>query len=445
MLSDNFLSEPDILLNQLDDILAQLKKMGADSAEATISENISFDTQCRLGKMIDMELAEQRDLSLRAFIGKRKADINVSFLGLDNITELTERIIAMAQAAPEDPYCGLAEKTAQPNEIKEIEIYDKTIPDINVLRTNTKEAETAALALAGITNSEGAIAGWQVSQTAHLTSAGFRATEKETNYHLSCAVLAEKNGEMERDYEFSATHFVEDMPTPKMIGDIAAKRTLERCGARKLKSCVAAVIYDPRIARSLLGHFAAAISGAAIARGTSFLKNEMEKQIFNENITITDDPFRCRGLRSQAFDGEGVLGAKQNFIENGKLQNWFLDSPAARQLGLKSTGHSGGATNLFLQSANPITPQEMMAQIGTGFYVTELIGMGVNMVTGDYSRGASGFWVENGELAFPVNEITIVGNLKQMFKVLSAADDLKFRYGVDTPTLCVEQMTIAGA
>lgn len=445
MLSDNFLSQPDELLSQLDDILAKLKKMGADSSEAAIGEGISFDSKCRLGKMTDMELAEQRELSLRAFIGKRKADISISFDGLGDVEDITQRVVEMARAAPEDPYCGLAERTAQQNEIKEIEVYDKTIPDINMLHEHVMEAETAALALEGITNSEGADASWQISQNVHLTSAGFRATQKETNYSLSCAVLAENNGEMERDYEFFTTRFVEDMPAPKAIGEEAAKRTLGRCGARKIKSCVAEVIYDPRVARSLLGHFASAISGSAIARGTSFLKNEMEQQVFNENIIITDDPFIRRGLRSQAFDSEGVLGSKQNFIENGILQNWFLDSASARKLKLKSTGHSGGATNLFLQSANPKTPLEIMEQIGGGLYVTELIGMGVNMVTGDYSRGASGFWIENGAIAFPVNEITIVGNLKQMFMGLSAANDLRFCYGVDAPTLCVEQMTIAGA
>ena len=448
MLSDSFLSKPDVLLNQLEDILLLLKKLGADSCEAFIAESIAFDTQARHGKIIDSSHSESRELALRAFIGKRKADIGIALDSIKDINPLLERVIAMAKAAPEDPYCGLAENTAQPNQIQALEIYDETIPKINKLNECAIESEAAALAHKGITNSEGASAGWTLTQHIHLTSLGFQGVEKETSHYLACSVLAEKNGAMERDYEFSSAHFAEDIAPPKTIGDKAAVRTLARCGAIKPKSTTAPVIYDPRVARSLLGHFVAAISGSAIARQTSFLKDSMAQQIFNPAITITDDPFRKRGLRSQAFDSEGVLGAKRNLIEQGTLQSWLLDSPSARQLGLTSTGHAGGgapsATNLHLTSAKALSPEALLAQVGEGLYVTELIGSGVNSVTGDYSRGASGFWVKNGKIEQPINEITIVSNLKQMFAHLSAADDLTFRYGVDAPTLCVEEMTIAG-
>lgn len=449
MLSENFLSAQDDLLNQLETILAKVKGLGADSAEAAIAEEIAFDNRARHGKIIDVGHSEQRSLGLRAFVGKRKADIGISLDEIKDINALAERVVAMAKIAPEDPYCGLAESTIHPDEIKEIEIYDSTPPNIETLRAQALEAEGAALSHAGITNSEGASTGWGVSQTIHLTSAGFHGAEKETSYYLACSVLAEKNGTMERDYEYCTTHFGKDLPDPRAIGDKAAQRTLERCGASKPKSSKASVIYDPRVARSLLGHFAAAISGAAVARQTSFLKDSIGKKIFNEAITITDDPFRKRGLRSQAFDSEGVLGATQNLIEAGVLQNFLLDSASARQLKRTSTGHAANGspspTNLFLQSSQAISPQQMIANMDEGFYITELIGSGVNMVTGDYSRGGTGFFVKNGKIDHPVNEITIVGNLKQMLASLIAADDLIFRYGVDAPTLCVEEMTIAGA
>ncbi len=455
MLSETFLSEEQKLLDQLDDILTRLKKAGADEAEAVIGESISFDLQCRHGQIIDTDHAEGRDVVLRVFIGKRQAGVSVSLDSLQDVDELAARVVSMAKATPEDPYCGLAAETIKitKNAGQDLDLYDTKIPRLDDLKANILAMEELALAQKDITNSEGAQAGWSLSQIAHMTSGGFYGAQKTSGYGLSCAVLAEKNGAMERDYAFCSAHHVEDMEAPHKIAMEAATRAAARLGAQKPKSCTAAVIYDPRVARSLLGHFAAAISGAAVARGSSFLKDDLGKIIFPEAIDIIDDPFRVRGLRSQLFDSEGVGGQKRRLIDQGRLTSWLMDWPSARQLSLASTGHAAAApgsvpspspTNLWI-APGAASPEELIGEIDHGLYVTELIGSGVNPVTGDYSRGAVGFWVQKGKITHPVNEITIVGNLKSMFADLTVGNDLLLRYGVDTPTLKVAQMTIAGA
>ena len=453
MLSEKFLSEEQKLFDRLDDILARLKRAGADEAEAVIGESISFDLQCRHGKIIDTNHAEGRDVGLRVFIGKCQAGVSVSLDGLQDMDELAARVVAMAKATPEDPYCGLAAEIISSDTAPELDLYDATLPNPDDLREKIIEMEQLALDQKDITNSEGAQAGWSLSQMAHMTSGGFCGAEKVSGHGLSCSVLAEKNGAMERDYAFCSARHAENMDAPDKIAMEAAMRAAARLGAQKPKSCAAPVIYDPRVARSLLGHFAAAISGAAIARSSSFLKDDLGQKIFPENINIIDDPHRVRGLRSQLFDSEGMGGKKRHLIDKGQLTGWLMDWPSARQLGLASTGHASAApggvpspspTNLWLE-AGTASPEELIGEVEQGLYVTELIGSGVNPVTGDYSRGAAGFWIEKGKITHPVNEITIAGRLKDMFAHLSVGNDLLLRYGVDAPTLKVAQMTIAGA
>jgi PmbA protein len=266
-------------------------------------------------------------------------------------------------------------------------------------------------------------------------------------------VIAGEGTAMERDYDYATSRFGKDLEAPDVVGKRAAERAVKRLNPRKAKTQAAPVIFDPRVAPSLLGHFAGAISGAAIARGVSFLKDRLNSEVFRSDIIIVDDPHRRRGLRSKPFDGEGVANGRKVIIENGRLTTWFLDSASARQLGLQTTGHAargtGGPpspspTNLYM-AAGAYSPKELMSDVREGFYVTELIGMGVNGVTGDYSRGAAGFWIEKGEIAYPVSEVTIAGNLKEMYLNLTPANDLVFRYGTDAPTLRVDGMTIAGA
>jgi PmbA protein len=269
---------------------------------------------------------------------------------------------------------------------------------------------------------------------------------------VSAAVLAGTGTGMERDYDYATAVFGSDLESPETIGRRAAERTLKRLNPRKVDTCKCAIVYDPRVSGGLVRHLAGAINGAAIARGTSFLKDKMGKRLFPEAITIVDDPFRKRGLNSKPVDGEGIAPKRRAIIDKGILTTWLLDLRSARQLGLKSTGHASrgttsppgpSSTNLYLEAGK--TPRDALIMgVKRGLYVTEFIGMGVNNVTGDYSRGAAGFWIENGELTFPVSEVTVAGSLLDMFQRVTAADDLTFRYGVDAPTLMIDQLTLAG-
>jgi PmbA protein len=312
--------------------------------------------------------------------------------------------------------------------------------------------EDSARAVTGITNSEGAGAGWGRSTTALATSDGFAGSYTSTSFSVSCAVIGGEGEAMERDYASHTARHLEDLDAPADIGTRAGERTMGRLNPRKMESCKTNVVYHPRVSSSLLGHLAGALTGTSIARGTSFLRDEMGQKIMSESITICDDPLRPRGLRSAAFDGEGVVTQKFDPVVDGVLQSWFLDSASARQLELETNGRAGrgiggppspSATNLYMQ-AGTRSVETLLKDIGTGFYVTELIGMGVNGVTGDYSRGASGFWIENGEVSHAVSEMTIAGNLKDMFLNMTPADDLQFRHGVNAPTILVEGMSLAG-
>ncbi|MEC8566623.1 MAG: metallopeptidase TldD-related protein, partial [Pseudomonadota bacterium] len=288
--------------------------------------------------------------------------------------------------------------------------------------------------------------------TALVTSHGFAGSYSSTSFSLSCSVVAGTGENMERDYaSHSARHF-EDLDTPETIGTRTGERTLARLNPRKLESMKMPVVYDTRVSASLLGHLSAAISGSAIARGTSFLRDAMGTQIMSAGLNVIDEPHRLRGLRSAAFDGEGLSPETLNLVQDGVLQSWLLDSTTARQLELESNARAargvGGppspsATNLYL-AAGTQDVASILGDVGEGFFVTELIGMGVNGATGDYSRGASGFRIENGELTYPVSEVTIAGNLKDMFGNMTPADDLTFRRGVNAPTVLVEGMTLAG-
>jgi PmbA protein len=429
--------------------------LGADSADALVSEAVSLSTSCRLGKMEDVERAESRDLGLRALIGRRQAFVSGNGVTEESVNALAERVVAMAQMAPEDPYCGLADPAllmTNPDDMLALDLDDSHEPEMAELQEQALATEATARAVDGITNSEGAGAGWARGTTGLVTSHGFNASYTTSSWSLSCAVLGGEGDAMERDYASHSARHGADLDSPAEIGARAAERTLQRLNPQKINSQKAPVIFDTRISASLLGHFSAAISGTAIARGTSFLKDKMDTKVFADGITIIDDPRRPRGLRSVAFDGEGLAAEKLTPVTDGILQSWFLDSATGRQLDLPSNGRAargiGGppapsATNLYMLPGTQ-TPEELMAAIGTGFFATELIGMGVNGVTGDYSRGAAGFWIENGKLAYPVSEVTIAGNLKDMFSHLTPASDLEFRRGVNAPTLLVEEMTLAG-
>lgn len=440
-------------LDRLADLVAAAKRAGADAADALLVQNASLSVSRRLGRIEQLERAEGFDLGLRVFIGKRQAIVSATDPNPKGFAALAERAVAMAKVVPEDPFGGLPDSFDPPRDATPLDLFDPTEPSAEQLIERAAAAEDAALAVKGITNSEGADAGWGRVRIALAMSNGFAGGYARSSHSLSCTALAGTGTAMERDYEWSSVVHLSDLDDPATIGRRAAEKTLARLNPVRAKTARIPVVYDPRVSASLLGHLTSAINGAAVARGTSFLRDAMGTQVLPKGMVVRDDPTRRRGLRSRPFDGEGMAGSPRALVDDGVLTSWVLDWRSARQLGVASTGHAsrgtGGppgpaTTNLWLEPG-AVTPAALMADIAEGLYVTDLIGMGVNGVTGDYSRGAAGFMIRNGQLAEAVSEITIAGNLKQMFLAMIAANDLAFRRGTDAPTIRVDGMTLAGA
>jgi len=436
----------------LADIVNKARAMGADAADAMLIDATALSVGCRLGKTETLERAESGDLGLRVFVGKKQAMVSATDRHPRSLKELVERAVAMAKAAPEDEFCGLADPDMVTKNWPQLESADDKEPSAEDLITSARAAEDAALAVKGVSNSEGADAGASIASVTLAASNGFTGHYRRTSYSLSASMIAGDGTQMERDYDYATRVFLNDMPDAVGIGKKAGERAVKRLGARKMPTGQIPVVFEPRIGGSLLGSLAGAISGAGVARGTSFLKDRLGQEIFSSHITIIDDPFRARGLRSRPFDAEGILPRKLKIIDKGVLTTWLLDSRSARQLKMKSTGHAsrspGGtpspsASNLYMEPG-AYSPSELIKDIKQGFYVTELMGSGVNGVTGDFSQAAAGFWIENGVISFPVSEMTIAGNLKDMFKNLTPANDLEFLRGIDVPTLRIEGMTVAG-
>jgi PmbA protein len=437
----------------LSDLLKSAKAAGADAADALFVESVAASVSYRLGKLEDVERAESHDLGLRVFVGQKVAFISSTDLSRDSLAQLAGRAVTMAKLAPEDKFAGLAPRERLAKDIPSLDLEDRHEPPAETLVDWAREVEGAAMAVPGVTNSEGGGATFGRTAIALATSEGFTGGYAGTSCGIGVAVVGGEGTGMERDYDQASARHASDLESPQKVGRSAGERTVKRLNPRRVKSQAVPVIYDPRVSSGIVGHFVGAISGSSIARGVSFLKDRMDKQVFASAVNIVDDPHRMRGLRSKPFDGEGVANKRWALIENGVLQTWLLDTASARQLGLETTGHAargtGGppspsSTNLYME-AGTLSPKDLIKDIREGLYVTELIGMGVNGVTGDYSRGAAGFWIENGEIAFPVSEITIAGNLKDMFVNLTAANDLEFKHGTNAPTLRIEGMTVAGA
>ncbi|MGF1639857.1 MAG: TldD/PmbA family protein, partial [Rhodospirillales bacterium] len=399
-----------------------------------------------------LERSESTDVGLRVLIGLRQAVVSSSDLSADGLRGMVERAVAMARAVPGDPYCGLAAPSELAGEPVDVDGCDAAEPTPEALLARAACAEEAARAVAGVTNSEGAEATWSFGYNAVAATNGFARAYARSRHGLTVSVLAGEGTAMERDYDYTTAVHGEDLRDPAAIGRSAGERAVARLGPRKISSAQVPVVYDPRVAGSLLGHLAAAVNGTAIARGTTFLKDRLGTAVFPAAIEIIDDPLRRRGLRSRPFDAEGIATRPLKIVDGGTLASWILDLRSARQLGMESTGHaargissppSPSISNLYM-APGTVGRAALIAGVARGFYVTELIGFGVNGVTGDYSRGASGFWIEDGRLAYPVSEITIAGNLLGMFANLTAADDLHFRYATDAPTLRIDGMTLAG-
>ncbi|MGH6990278.1 MAG: TldD/PmbA family protein [Stellaceae bacterium] len=439
-------------LSLLDDLIARAKAAGADAADALLAEGAALSHAQRLGRTEKLERSEHFDLGLRVIIGKRQAIVSANERDPKGFGELVARAVAMAKAVPEDPYVGLASPDQLARDWPALDLIDPEEPTPATLIERVRIAEDAARAVSGVTNSEGAEAGWSRARVALAASNGFSGTYEGTGHSVSVAVLAGTGTAMERDYDFSSASHAADLADPAEIGRNAGERAVKRLHARKVATGKFPVLFDRRVAGGLLRHLVGAISGPAVARGTSFLKDRLGQQILPRGINVIDDPHVKRGLRSKPFDGEGVVNQRRAIIEDGVLQTWLLDLGSARQLGMESTGHAsrgissppGPAPNNLRLERGPQTQAELIGDVAAGLYVTELMGMGVNGITGDYSRGASGFWIESGAIAYPVHEITIAGNLKDMFLALTPASDLIFKTGIDAPSLRIDGMMVAG-
>jgi PmbA protein len=439
-------------LDLLDDLLARARREGADTADAVAVAATAISVAHRLGKPEGIERAESADLGLRVMIGRRQAMASTTDLSEDGRARLVDQVLTMARIAPEDPWCGLADPALLAKDIPELDIAEAGEPSADDLAIMAAEAEDAARAVKGVTNSEGAEAGWSRRHIALATSGGFAGNYAATRYGLSASVLAGSGTLMETDYDYSAATHRDGLAAPGNVGRTAGERAVRKLNPRKASTAKLPVVFENRLSGRLLRALAGAISGPAIARGTSFLKSALGTAVFAPGINIIDDPHRRRGLASKPFDGEGVANARCAVIDKGVLTTWLLDSSSARQLGLASTGHAARGTasppspspSNFYMEAGAKTFKDLIGDIRQGLLVTELMGMGVNGVTGDYSQGAAGFWIENGEVAYPVSEITIASNLKDMFRTLEPASDLVFRAGTDAPSLRIEAMTVAG-
>jgi len=434
-------------------LIARAKSAGADAADAVYIGDASESVGVRLGKLEDVERSESEHMSLRVFVGTRSASIGSSDLSDAALEELAARAIAMARAAPEDPWAGLAPEDrllkAPP---PELDLFDAAEVSPAALRAMAEAAEDAARAIAGVTNSEGGSASSGALVMALATSHGFLGAYQGTSRGISASVVAGEGADMQRDYGWRSARHSADLPSPQEIGRLAGSRAVARLNPGRLKSGAMPVVFNPRVGGSLVGHLLGAMAGSSIARRSSFLLERLEDQLFDSAITIVDDPHRARGLRSRGFDGEGLPTARRDLVAGGRLTGWLMESASARQLGLAPTGHAsrGGngapgvsAGNVHMAPGS-VDVAGLIADIADGVYVSELIGHGVNGVTGDYSRGASGFRIIGGEIAGPVAEFTIAGNLVDMFGALTPANDLEWHRAVNVPTLRVDGMTIAG-
>ncbi|THD82066.1 MAG: TldD/PmbA family protein [Phenylobacterium sp.] len=439
--------------NLLNDVVKAALAAGADAAEAVSAERRALSIAVRLGELEEVEREEARDLGLRVFVGRRQATVSGSDISAEARAKLIARAVAMAKLAPEDPYAGLADRDLLAlGAHADLDLYDPTEPDPETLEAKARVAEDAARAVPKVTNSDGASASWSAAHWAMVTSGGFSGVHRASGFSLGASAIAGDETGMENGYEGRSVRWQADLPDAQAIGAEAGRRAAARLGARKIASTTAAVVFENRLAASLMGPLIGAISGPSIARGTSFLKDKLGQAVFGAQVTITDDPHRRRGLGSAPFDDEGVVNGPRALIEAGVLTTWLLNSASARQLGLTSTGHASrglagppgvGTSNLTLQPGVR-SQAELIKDAGTGLLVTSMFGPSLNGNTGDWSVGCSGFWFEGGELAYPVAEITVAGNLIDIYGRLVPGSDLEIRGSANAPSLLVDSLAIAG-
>ncbi|HWV51895.1 TldD/PmbA family protein [Pseudorhodoplanes sp.] len=435
-----------------ENLVLAARKAGADAADAIAVRSVSVGVDIRDGAVEESERSEGDDVGLRVFVGQKQAVVSTNDIVRTDPAALAERAVAMARVAPDDKFAGLADPDRLARERPDLDLVDPNMPEVSELERRARIAEEAALAVKGVTKSGGASAGAGISGMVLVTSGGFHGSYLASRQSISMMAIAGEGTGMERDYDHSSALHGSDLQAPETIGRNAGERAVRRMNPRKVKTQSVPVIFDARLSNTLISHLASASNGVSIARKASFVKDRLGERLFAPGIRIVDDPLRKRGLRSHPFDGEGVTVQKMHFVEDGVLKSWFLDSTTARELGLQTTGHaargvsappSPAPSNLYLEPGE-LSPEQLIAETGTGFYITDLIGMGTNLVTGDYSRGAAGYWIENGELTYPVSEVTVAGHLLDMFRSLTPANDLAFKFVTNAPTLRVEGLTVAG-
>jgi len=437
------------LAERAGELVKLARKAGADSGDAVISRARSRAINVRLGKVEETEASESDDFSLRVFIGKRVASVSAGVSA--DLRQLAERAVAMAKVSPENPFEGEAEAPLLARNLRRLGLYDNFTPGMADLEADARALEEAALAVKGVSNSGGAMAAYGVSGLVLATSAGFSGAYAGSYFSRSVSAVAGAGAELERDYDYSAARHYADMDAAAEIGRRAGEQAVARLGGRQMPTGRVDVIFAPRVARSLAGHLSAMVNGAAVARGTSLLQDYMDKRIMPAGLEVTDNPLRPRGPASHPFDGEGVAPQPLAVVEDGILRQWLLSCSAARELGLQTNGHGARAGNAVSPAAGnfaiepgDVAPEALIGGLKRGFYVTELVGHGVDLVSGQYSRGASGFWIENGVFACPVSEVTLASDLRHIFAHMTAADDIDRRHAIAAPTLLVEGMMLAG-
>jgi PmbA protein len=440
------------LMTLAERLVKAARAAGADAADAVAMRSVSQSVEVRDGQVEESERAEGNDMGLRVLVGRRQAVVSTNDMTGDGVSALAERAVAMARVAPEDRYAGLADRELLAHEFPDLDLVDRELPDVGALEAMARRAEEAGRAVSGVSKSGGASASAGIGGMVLLTSHGFSGAYLGSRHSVAMQAIAGQGTAMETDYDFSSALHAADLDPPEKIGRSAGEKAVARLNPRKVTTRKVPVVFDSTVSGSLIGHLVSAINGSSIARKTSFLKDKLGERLFAPGIDIIDDPLRLRGLRSRPFDAEGIAGKRMALVEDGVLKTWLLDCATARELGLKTTGHaqrsasstpSPGATNLHLEPGT-MSPDEMIKDIDEGFFITDLIGSGANMVTGDYSRGAAGFWIEKGERCYPVSEVTIAGHMLDLFRTLTPANDLQFRYGTNAPTVRLEGLTIAG-
>ena len=437
----------------LEKLLSRARHYGANAADAIATHGRSSAIVVRGGELEDVDNSEGRDIGLRVIIGKRQACVSSSDISDGSIDQLAERAVAMAKLAPEDPYCGLADESQLTTHNVDLELYDHTSMTPAQLKARALEVESSALAVKGVQQAEGANASHATSAIYFMTSHGFSQGWTSSRHGLSVSAIAEADGAMERDYDYDGARWLEDLKTPEEIGRTAGERTIARLGSKQMSSGAMPVLFDHRVSGSLISAMLGSMTGTSIARGTSFLKDKMGEALFSPDIQIIDNPLMARGHGSRPYDGEGIAPVSRHLVKDGQLQTWLLNCSSARQLGLETTGHATrsigsppgvAATNSYM-AASDKSPAKLMAEMGDGLMITEMFGPSLNANTGDYSVGVAGFKIEKGQKSYPVSEITIAGNLLEMYKTLIPANDLIFDGATVAPSLLTQGLTVAGS